>query len=124
MEHRCGTRVPMSMRTRLELPSKVLIGQIANLSLSGAFVAVPECIPDQTKLLVTVSVRGGFGSKRRWRVPAHVVRGSDAGVAVEWDTFAPWPILSLLRREAFGAPRSSSRDSPRRVTQRLEMSDA
>ncbi len=110
MEHRCGTRVPLSMRVRLDLPSQVLVGRILNLSLSGAFVALPERLPEQTPLIVEVTAQRGFGSVPEWRVPAHVVRASDAGIGLEWDAFAPWPILTLLRHTAFRGPRASSSD--------------
>lgn len=108
MEHRCGTRIPTSMRVRLNMPSRILVGRILNLSLSGAFVALPERLPEQTRLVVEATAQGGFGSTPRWRVPAHVVRTSDGGVGLEWDAFAPWPILTLLRRTAFSAPRVPS----------------
>lgn len=108
MEHRCGTRVPMWMRVRLDMPSQVLAGRILNLSLSGAFVAIPERLPEQARLVVEVAAQGGLDPMPRWRVPAHIVRTSDAGLGLEWDVFAPWPILTLLRRTASGAPRSFS----------------
>lgn len=99
MEHRCGTRVRTSISVRLNLPSDILTGRIIDLSLSGAFVALSDPIPEQTRLMVEVAAGGGFGSAP-WRVPAHVVRRSETGVGIEWDAFAPWPILALLRREA------------------------
>ena len=105
MEHRCGTRVPMSMSVRLDMPSRVLEGRILNLSLSGAFVSTPERLPEQTKLVVEMSLQGELGSMRPWRVPAHIVRVSDTGFGLEWDAFAPWPILTLLRRTACDAAR-------------------
>lgn len=106
MEHRCGTRVPMTMRVRLDMRSQVLVGRILNLSLSGAFVALPERLPEQTRLVVEASAHGELGSMRPWRIPAHVVRISDTGVGLEWDAFAPWPILTLLRRAAANEPHS------------------
>jgi hypothetical protein len=98
MEHRCGRRVRMSLGARLGSPSRSLFGRVVDLSLSGAFVALPDPIPEQTRLVVEVAARGGFGSTP-WRVPAHVVRRSESGVGIEWDEFAPWPVLALLRRE-------------------------
>ncbi len=107
MEHRCGTRVQTSIRARLRSPSRTLTGRIIDLSLSGAFVALPDSIPEQTRLVVEVAARGTFGSTP-WRVPAHVVRRSETGVGIEWDAFAPWPVLTLLRRETCAGPRSTS----------------
>ena len=96
MEHRCGMRVRTSMRARLSSPSRALTGRIIELSLSGAFVALPEPIPEQTRLVVEIAAPGGAGSTP-WRVSAHVVRRSETGVGIEWDVFAPWPVLTLLR---------------------------
>ena len=110
MEHRCGTRVQMSMGVRLELQSQTVTGQILDLSLSGAFIASPERIPEQTRVVVeVVAAPKESASAPPWFVPAHVVRGSEAGVGIEWDAFAPWPILSLLRRKASQGPRASSK---------------
>lgn len=127
MEHRCGTRVRTSIKARLSLPSRALTGRIIDLSLSGAFVALSEPIPEQTRLVVEIAVRGDSESTP-WRVPAHVVRRSEAGVGIEWDAFAPWPVLTLLRREAcrgihvtFDAGRQVSPQGPARV---LEYSEA
>jgi len=99
MEHRCGTRVRTSIRARLSSPSRSFTGWIIDLSLSGAFIALPDSIPEQARLVVEVVAHGGIVSAP-WRVPAHVVRRSEAGVGVEWDAFAPWPVLTLLRQEA------------------------
>jgi hypothetical protein len=110
MEHRCGTRLPTSIRARLGSPSGSLTGRIIDLSLSGAFVALSDPIPEETRLIVDVAGREGFGSTPS-RVPAHVVRRSETGVGIEWDTFAPWPVLTLLRRHTCSDSLSTSHSS-------------
>ena len=112
MEHRCGARVRTSIEARLGFPTRSLTGWIIDLSLSGAFIALPDSIPEQTKLVVEVAAGGSLGSAP-WHVPAHVVRRSETGVGIEWDTFAPWPVLAVLRREACSEPRPTSRHSAR-----------
>ena len=107
MEHRCGTRLPTSLRARVDSPSGSLTGRIIDLSLSGAFVALSDPIREQTRLIVEIAGSEGFGSTVS-RVPAHVVRRSATGVGVEWDTFAPWPVLTLLRRRTCNDSLSTS----------------
>jgi hypothetical protein len=100
MEHRCGTRVPMSMAIRLSLPSRTLTGRIVNVSLSGALVTVAERIPEQTRLVVEMDASHQAGSTPPSPILAHVVREADGCVGLEWCVFAPWPVLNLLRHKA------------------------
>jgi len=100
MEHRCGTRVPVSVTVRLVLPSGFVSARLENVSLGGAFVRVAERIPDQTQLIVELAKQES-GMTPPWRIPAHVVRESEAGIGIEWCAFAPWAVMSLLRRNSF-----------------------
>jgi hypothetical protein len=100
MEHRCGTRIPMSVTVRLVLPSRVISAQLENVSLSGAFVAVAECIPEQTRLVVELASQESDMTPP-WRIPAHVVRETRTGIGIEWAAFAPCAVMSLLRRRSF-----------------------
>ena len=97
MEHRCGTRVQMSVTVRLVLPSGPIRARLENVSLSGAFVAVSERIPEQSQLVLELPKQES-GMTPPWRIPAHVVRETKAGIGIEWSAFAPWAIMSLLRR--------------------------
>ena len=96
MEHRCGTRVPMSVTIRLVLPSGSISARLENVSLSGAFLAVAERIPEQTQLVVELAKQES-GMPPPWRIPAHVVRETSTGIGIEWSAFAPWAVMSLLR---------------------------
>ncbi len=102
MEHRCGTRVPTSLTARLVLPSRALSARLEDVSLSGAFVAITERIPDQTRLIVELSPNE-IDSGPSSCIAAHVVRETPAGVGIEWCAFAPWAVLSLLRRNTSAA---------------------
>jgi hypothetical protein len=99
MEHRCGTRVPISLTVRLVLPSRSISARIENVSLSGAFIEVGERIPEQTQLIVELA-KEESGMTPPWRIPGHVVRETAAGIGIEWSSFAPWAVLSLLRRNS------------------------
>ena len=110
MEHRCGIRVPMSLTVRLVLPSGFVNARIDNVSLSGAFVAVDERIPEQTQLFVELE-KGESGMTPPWRIPGHVVRETVDGVGIEWSTFAHWAVLSLLRRHAIRQQLGSPSDT-------------
>src|SRR5689334_551821 len=99
MEHRCGTRVPMSVTIRLVLPSGSISARLESVSLSGAFVTVAERIPEQTQLIVELAKQES-GMTPPWRIPAHVVRETKAGIGIEWSAFAPWAVMNLLRRHS------------------------
>ena len=99
MEHRCGTRVPMSVPIRLALTNRSISARLENVSLSGAFVAVAEHIAEQTQLVVELAKQES-GMTPPWRIPAHVVRETKAGIGIEWSAFAPWAVMSLLRRHS------------------------
>jgi PilZ domain len=93
MEHRCGTRFPLSTLARLHVSTGDLMhGRIGNVSLSGAFIAIPARVPVWTRLEVELA------SQASGSVPAYVVRETDGGVGLEWCELAPWPILRLLRQ--------------------------
>ena len=99
MEHRCGTRVPIFATVRLVLPTRTLSACLENVSLSGAFVAVAERIPEQTRLVVELAKQES-GMTPPWRIPAHVVRETKAGIGIEWSAFAPWAVTRLLRQNS------------------------
>ena len=101
MEHRCGTRFPMSLPVRLAVADWPMIGgRIENVSLSGALVTVAVEMPLWTRLEIELPA---VLAQSRW-VPAYVVRRTLAGVGLEWCEFAPRPVLDLLRREFVEAP--------------------
>ena len=106
MEHRCGNRVQLSLTARLILPSRSLAARLENVSLSGAFVVVAERIPEQTRFVVELADPEA-GSRSPCRLAAHVVRETANGIGIEWCTFAPWPLLRLLRQRDASIPGNS-----------------
>jgi len=89
----------MSVTIRLVLPSGAISARLENISLGGAFVAVAEHIPEQTQLVVELA-KHESGMSPPWRIPAHVVRETAAGIGIEWSAFAPWAVMNLLRRNS------------------------
>lgn len=117
MEHRWGERITINVQVLVESASKSRFrGTAANVSSSGLFV----------RSVLAPAVGGAVfvelddpRLRRTHRVPAHVVRQTEAGIGLEWDEFAPRPIgklLTLLRiadvsttSSAGGASRPSRR---------------
>lgn len=101
MEHRHGNRIATSFPIHIEMASCTLPGRIVDVSLSGAFVEVGVRIPEHTQVTVVSAAYKSARNKNpdRWRISAHVARRSINGVGLEWDQFAPVPILDLMRKD-------------------------
>lgn len=96
MEHRWGKRSGLDAIARVVTGARVVhVGRIRNASLSGAFILVNVRLQPFTGVLVAIE---GVGRNRSpvARIPAHVVRLTSEGIAVEWSELAPPAILRLL----------------------------
>lgn len=100
MEHRCGTRRSLGVAVKLYAqPGLPICGRLLNASSSGGYVATGAKLPIMTR----VHVIFGWGNRqsgRRDRIAAYVVRSDAGGVGLEWQEFAPAPLLALRDRLA------------------------
>lgn len=116
MEHRWGERVLVRQNVHLACgASPPVAGLLENVSSSGAFVRTQGRRPPRGPVEVILQ-EGGFGRLYSVRLPAYVVRETDAGVGIEWCEFAPRPIRELIsrdRRASRGQGRAQARHSPR-----------
>ena len=105
MEHRLGTRMPISLPVQLHCPGNTPApGRMTNVSLSGAYV--------QTSADLKPLARIGMTCKHPFSeaagvpcVAACVTRVAADGVALEWLEFAPAVIRQLMRRVQPASPR-------------------
>lgn len=107
MEHRWGMRRTLSVGVRLytgHSPPK--FGRLLNASASGAYVAI-SAMPS---IMARVQIALGWDSLQpdgRHRITAYVVRTDGRGIAIEWQDFAPPPVVALFR--ALDAPPTRTR---------------
>jgi hypothetical protein len=95
MEHRLGCRVETPIHIRFTAVNSLLanIGQVTNLSLSGAFIAGFQFrVLARIDVILELEQRATIES-----IPAYVARICAKGIGVEWCQFAPRPIVGLLR---------------------------
>lgn len=96
MEHRWGTRQTLDVRVKLHLGSSLPVpGRMLNASSSGAYVAMSIPLRVMTRVHVALEP-GRYQHSRRHRVAAYVVRTDAHGVGIEWQQFAPAPVLALM----------------------------
>jgi hypothetical protein len=88
----------------------VVQARLENVSLSGAFVRTPVCIPVWSQVEVELDLPRMRRSDR-FRVPAYVVRATEEGVGLEWSDFAPRAVRALL---AIARTRVALHRDPRR----------
>ena len=96
MEHRWGERFPVELTVRLHSGSTTILNsRLANASVSGALIETDIRLPVFSHVIIEFDVarRSGITGQR---VPAYVVRHAPAGLGLEWQEFAPRPIVSLL----------------------------
>jgi hypothetical protein len=96
MEHRWGERFPVELAVRLHSGSTTVLNSwLTNASVSGALIDTQVRLPVFSHVIVEfdVSRRSGVAGQR---VPAYVVRHASEGLGLEWQEFAPRPIVSLL----------------------------
>lgn len=70
-------------------------GRLLNASSSGGYVATGAKLPMMTRVHVMLAW-GNLQSSSRDRIAAYVVRSDAGGVGLEWQEFAPPPLLALL----------------------------
>lgn len=130
MEHRWGKRRTMDVGVKLYAGASLSnLGRLLNVSASGAYVGAGAALPIMTRVYVTLA-RDGLPGRNRQRIPGYVVRSDGHGIGIEWQEFAPAPVLALLeslqaqqaheaRRLAAGAePRAVALRAPQRSTVR------
>ena len=101
MEHRWGTRKPVSLHVRLRTAGGITaVGKLCDISVSGAFIttAASTKLHEQVKL----SVYGGPQHKTLLgSFEAHVVRRSGhEGIGIEWSELAPQSLRLLEKQGA------------------------
>ena len=94
MEHRWGWRLRVDLTVRVgDATGKMSIARLRDVSVSGAFLETAAMLRAHT--CVDVQFRTHLGSNSR-PLPAHVVRTTPDGVAVEWSEFAPHEVARLM----------------------------
>ena len=97
MEHRWGRRIALKIPVRLATDGGApMLGQMTNVSISGAFVETPRPMPLWTQIEVEVLLRHHSASRKPERVAAHVTRQSSGGAGIEWCDLAPPSVRVLL----------------------------
>lgn len=110
MEHRWARRIALKAPVRLALASgELLLGEMMDVSASGAFVQTPYRLPLWVQLEVEVLLRNQHVGAHAERVPAHVTRRASDGAGIEWRDLAPRPVRILL--EAVQAAAGAAPDS-------------
>lgn len=111
MEHRWGRRIAGRIPVRLTVGvGEFLLGQIVNVSISGAFVQTPRPLALWTQLEVEAVLRHHHVGRDPDRVAAHVTRRTSEGVGIEWCDLAPRSVRILLE-----AMQAISRDDLPRI---------
>ncbi len=98
MEHRCGHRRATKMRVIVRtLQGRAADGLLANLSGSGALVysVLPATV--SSKILVQLP-QWLVQPSPQCAIGAEVIRLVDGGFAIEWETFSPPQVRSILRQ--------------------------
>ncbi len=119
MDNRLGERVSVQCAVRLmsTRPRAESIGQLRNLSRSGAFVAAPDL---QLFSLLHVAFEAlGRPKQDEDTIVAYVTRVCDEGIGIEWCEFAPPVVCELLRMSAATADESTSEPSDGSADERL-----
>ena len=97
MEHRWGERIEWGGLVRLHIgPHRTVHGRIVNLSVSGAYVATADRIPAQAYVDVELDHFPCREGSKPCLIPAHVVRRTARGVALEWNNFSPRAIRAAI----------------------------
>lgn len=111
MEHRWGKRIALKTPVRLITGAgEFMLGQMTDVSISGAFLQTPRPLPLGARVEVEVILRHHHVGRNLERVAAHVTRRASDGAAIEWCDLAPRSVRVLL--EAMQAiPRCIDRDT-------------
>ncbi len=98
MEHRWGQRVDVAIPVRLCSASDPheTSARLANLSLSGGWIAVHLQVLPLSKILVVFEPPVLKGDRLE-SVEAYVARQSHDGIGLEWCEYAPRAVVQLLQ---------------------------
>jgi hypothetical protein len=91
MDHRCGTRHASGQTVLLRRPgwAGYIVGQLRDISMSGAFIKVPRRIfPERSLVRAEVTVYDG-DRPRLLRVQGMVVRAGEGGIGLMFDEIQP-----------------------------------
>ncbi len=115
MEHRWGRRVPIRVPVRLFAESGgCVLGEIQNISISGAFVRTVRPVPLWARLEVEALLPGSLGRDLE-RIAAHVTRRTTGGVGIEWCQLAPRLARAVLDNADPSAAGLARLEMPREV---------
>ena len=97
MEHRWGERIEWARPVRLHVRQHHIIhGRILNLSVSGAYIATADHVPAHAYVDVELDHYPCVAQSRPCLIPAHVVRRTARGIAIEWNNFSPRAIRAAI----------------------------
>ena len=120
MEHRWGIRRALNVGVTLYVESRFpSFGRLLNASSSGAYLATSVTLPLMARVHIALGWNGSQRNGSR-RMAAYVVRTSDGGVGLEWQEFAPSPVIALINSLEAPPARGrsqASRGSIRRIAQ-------
>jgi hypothetical protein len=106
MEHRWGERFPVEVAVRLHSGTTIILeSRLTNASVSGALINTGVRLPVFCHVILEFDVVRRTGVARQ-RIPAYVVRHAPGGLGLEWQEFAPRPIVNLLETTLRGRKRS------------------
>jgi hypothetical protein len=91
MDHRCGTRHASGQTVLLRRPgwAGYIVGQLRDISMSGAFIKVPRRIfPQRSVVRAEVTVYDS-GQPRLLRVQGMVIRTGEHGIGLMFDELQP-----------------------------------
>lgn len=98
MEHRWGIRQTLDVGVKLYVGSQPpRLGRLLNASSSGAYVATSSPLPIMSRVRLALGW-DRFQRADRHRIAAYLVRSDARGVGIEWQEFAPLPMLALRDR--------------------------
>lgn len=96
MEHRFGTRRPLSLPVRLDKRGETLaFGRMLNVSLSGAYIETTRIFQPLMQIEIYCGRFSGDPA-RASGIAAYMARKTITGVGVEWCEFAPAAIRRLM----------------------------
>lgn len=96
MEHRCGIRRTLGVAVKLYAqPGLPIPGRLLNASSGGGYVATSAKLPIMTRVHVALGWQS-LPSNSRYRIAAYVIRSDAGGLGLEWQEFAPAPLLALI----------------------------
>lgn len=105
MEHRWGIRRALDVGVKVYAGSKPpRLGRLLDASSSGAYVATGTPLPIMTQIYLAIG-RDGSQHTDRHRIAAYVVRSDAGGIGIEWQEFAPPPVVALIDAPETCVPR-------------------